>query len=224
MKHVVLAAAAIFTFTSAALAADMPTYQPPPPTPVVGKAPIGKALHRQGTDRKGPYWQRSDRQGAGGRQGLTATARPGHAPPALCEGATAGESREAVAFTRTASPGFAAPGRTPTSCRLVRYAHAIRIGEHQRAGRRAASIDAKRRPLDLRTKAQVIGLKPARIVARDAGDRRERASHASERPRLAAKRPAPGKASGGNAAGAGSRPRSAPYRAEVASNGLRGIG
>jgi hypothetical protein len=27
----------------AAAAADLPTRQPPPPTPVVGKAPIGKA-------------------------------------------------------------------------------------------------------------------------------------------------------------------------------------
>ena len=42
MKHVVLAAAAGLAFTSAAIAADMPTVQPPPPTPVVGKAPIGK--------------------------------------------------------------------------------------------------------------------------------------------------------------------------------------
>jgi hypothetical protein len=29
-------------FAGAAVAADMPTRQPPPPTPVVGKAPVGK--------------------------------------------------------------------------------------------------------------------------------------------------------------------------------------
>jgi hypothetical protein len=54
MKHVVLAAAAIFAFTSAAIAADMPTYQPPPPTPVVGKAPIGKGPIGKAPIGKGP--------------------------------------------------------------------------------------------------------------------------------------------------------------------------
>ena len=34
--------ASTLTFASAAVAADMPTRQPPPPTPVVGKAPVGK--------------------------------------------------------------------------------------------------------------------------------------------------------------------------------------
>jgi hypothetical protein len=54
MKHLVLAAAASFAFTSAAIAADLPTYQPPPPVPVVGKAPIGKAPIGKGPIGKGP--------------------------------------------------------------------------------------------------------------------------------------------------------------------------
>jgi hypothetical protein len=43
MKQLVLIAASSLVFASAAIAADLPTRQPPPPTPVVGKAPIGKA-------------------------------------------------------------------------------------------------------------------------------------------------------------------------------------
>jgi hypothetical protein len=43
MKHVILVTAATLSFASAAIAADLPTRQPPPPVPVVGKAPIGKA-------------------------------------------------------------------------------------------------------------------------------------------------------------------------------------
>lgn len=42
MKKVVIVTASIFGFAGAAVAADLPVRQPPPPTPVVGKAPIGK--------------------------------------------------------------------------------------------------------------------------------------------------------------------------------------
>ncbi len=43
MKKFVIVMASTVGFTCAAVAADMPVRQPPPPTPVVGKAPIGKA-------------------------------------------------------------------------------------------------------------------------------------------------------------------------------------
>ena len=43
MKKVVIVTASILGFAGAAVAADLPVRQPPPPTPVVGKAPIGKA-------------------------------------------------------------------------------------------------------------------------------------------------------------------------------------
>ena len=43
MKNLLLVAASTLAFVGGAVAADMPTRQPPPPTPVVGKAPIGKA-------------------------------------------------------------------------------------------------------------------------------------------------------------------------------------
>jgi opacity protein-like surface antigen len=43
MKIFLIATASIFGVASAAVAADLPVRQPPPPTPVVGKAPIGKA-------------------------------------------------------------------------------------------------------------------------------------------------------------------------------------
>ncbi|HMA74166.1 MAG TPA: hypothetical protein VKP67_22165 [Xanthobacteraceae bacterium] len=43
MKNLLLVAASTVAFVGAAVAADLPTRQPPPPTPVVGKAPIGKA-------------------------------------------------------------------------------------------------------------------------------------------------------------------------------------
>lgn len=43
MKKFLIVTASIFGVASAAVAADLPVRQPPPPTPVVGKAPIGKA-------------------------------------------------------------------------------------------------------------------------------------------------------------------------------------
>src|SRR5580700_9434471 len=43
MKQFLLVTASSLALVSAAAAADLPTRQPPPPTPVVGKAPIGKA-------------------------------------------------------------------------------------------------------------------------------------------------------------------------------------
>ena len=43
MKKIVLATAAILGMVSVAAAADLPRREPPPPQPVVGKAPIGKA-------------------------------------------------------------------------------------------------------------------------------------------------------------------------------------
>jgi opacity protein-like surface antigen len=42
MKKFLIVAASIFGVAGAAVAADLPVRQPPPPTPVVGKAPIGK--------------------------------------------------------------------------------------------------------------------------------------------------------------------------------------
>jgi hypothetical protein len=42
MKLLVVTTSTI-AFAGAAIAADLPTRQPPPPAPVVGKAPIGKA-------------------------------------------------------------------------------------------------------------------------------------------------------------------------------------
>ena len=43
MKKFVIVTASILGVAGAAVAADLPVRQPPPPTPVVGKAPIGKA-------------------------------------------------------------------------------------------------------------------------------------------------------------------------------------
>jgi opacity protein-like surface antigen len=43
MKKFLIVSASIFGVAGAAVAADLPVRQPPPPTPVVGKAPIGKA-------------------------------------------------------------------------------------------------------------------------------------------------------------------------------------
>jgi hypothetical protein len=43
MKHLLLVVASTFALAGAAIAADFPTKEPPPPAPVVGKAPIGKA-------------------------------------------------------------------------------------------------------------------------------------------------------------------------------------
>jgi hypothetical protein len=43
MKQLLLVTASTLALVGVAAAADLPTRQPPPPTPVVGKAPIGKA-------------------------------------------------------------------------------------------------------------------------------------------------------------------------------------
>ena len=42
MTKFLIISASTLAFASAALAADMPVRQPPPPTPVVGKTPVGK--------------------------------------------------------------------------------------------------------------------------------------------------------------------------------------
>jgi hypothetical protein len=54
MKKFVIVMASTVGFTCAAVAADMPVRQPPPPTPVVGKAPIGKAPIGKAPIGKGP--------------------------------------------------------------------------------------------------------------------------------------------------------------------------
>ena len=54
MKHLILVMASTLAFASSAIAADLPTRQPPPPTPVVGKAPIGKAPIGKAPLGKGP--------------------------------------------------------------------------------------------------------------------------------------------------------------------------
>jgi hypothetical protein len=54
MKNLLLVTASTLAFVGAAVAADIPTRQPPPPTPVVGKAPIGKAPIGKGPIGKGP--------------------------------------------------------------------------------------------------------------------------------------------------------------------------
>jgi hypothetical protein len=54
MKNLLLVTATTFAFVGAAVAADLPTRQPPPPTPVVGKAPIGKAPIGKAPLGKGP--------------------------------------------------------------------------------------------------------------------------------------------------------------------------
>ena len=43
MKKFVIVTASILGVAGVAVAADLPVRQPPPPTPVVGKAPVGKA-------------------------------------------------------------------------------------------------------------------------------------------------------------------------------------
>jgi hypothetical protein len=43
MKQILLVTASTLALVGAAVAADLPTREPPPPTPVIGKAPIGKA-------------------------------------------------------------------------------------------------------------------------------------------------------------------------------------
>jgi hypothetical protein len=42
MTKFLILTASTLAFAGVAVAADMPTRQPPPPTPVVGKAPVGK--------------------------------------------------------------------------------------------------------------------------------------------------------------------------------------
>jgi hypothetical protein len=55
MNYLVYVAACMFAIiASVAIAADLPTRQPPPPTPVVGKAPIGKAPIGKAPIGKGP--------------------------------------------------------------------------------------------------------------------------------------------------------------------------
>ncbi len=43
MKHICIVVLSLLLPASAALAADMPMKEPPPPVPFMGKAPIGKA-------------------------------------------------------------------------------------------------------------------------------------------------------------------------------------
>jgi hypothetical protein len=43
MKHISIAVLSLLLPASTALAADMPMKEPPPPVPIMGKAPIGKA-------------------------------------------------------------------------------------------------------------------------------------------------------------------------------------
>jgi hypothetical protein len=54
MKKFVIIMISTAGITGAAVAADMPIRQPPPPTPVVGKAPIGKGPIGKGPIGKGP--------------------------------------------------------------------------------------------------------------------------------------------------------------------------
>jgi hypothetical protein len=54
MKRLILVTASTLGFATAAIAADLPTRQPPPPTPVIGKAPIGKSPIGKAPIGKGP--------------------------------------------------------------------------------------------------------------------------------------------------------------------------
>jgi opacity protein-like surface antigen len=54
MKKLVIVVASTIGVASAAVAADLPVRQPPPPTPVVGKAPIGKGPIGKGPIGKAP--------------------------------------------------------------------------------------------------------------------------------------------------------------------------
>jgi hypothetical protein len=56
MKHLIIVAASTFAFAGAAIAADFPTKEPPPPVPVVGKAPIGKGPIGKAPIGKGPIY------------------------------------------------------------------------------------------------------------------------------------------------------------------------
>jgi hypothetical protein len=54
MKMFLIVMASAVGVATAAVAADFPARQPPPPTPVVGKAPIGKGPIGKGPIGKGP--------------------------------------------------------------------------------------------------------------------------------------------------------------------------
>ena len=54
MKKLVIVVASTIGVAGAAIAADLPVRQPPPPTPVVGKAPIGKAPIGKGPIGRAP--------------------------------------------------------------------------------------------------------------------------------------------------------------------------
>ena len=54
MTKFLIATVSTLAFASVALAADMPTRQPPPPAPVVGKAPI-PIIGKLPIVGKGPY-------------------------------------------------------------------------------------------------------------------------------------------------------------------------
>jgi opacity protein-like surface antigen len=54
MKKLVIVVASTIGVASAAVAADLPVRQPPPPVPVVGKAPIGKGPIGKGPIGKAP--------------------------------------------------------------------------------------------------------------------------------------------------------------------------
>ncbi len=54
MKKFVIVMVSTLGVAGVAVAADIPFRQPPPPTPVVGKAPIGKGPIGKGPIGKGP--------------------------------------------------------------------------------------------------------------------------------------------------------------------------
>jgi len=54
MKKFLIVTISTLGVAGTAVAADFPVRQPPPPTPVVGKAPIGKAPIGKGPIGKGP--------------------------------------------------------------------------------------------------------------------------------------------------------------------------
>lgn len=54
LKVLSLAATTFFGMVTVATAADLPRREPPPPVPVVGKAPVGKAPIGKGPIGKGP--------------------------------------------------------------------------------------------------------------------------------------------------------------------------
>lgn len=56
VKMFLVIATSAFGLIGAAAAADIPTRQPPPPTPFVGKAPIGKAPIGKAPLGKGPIY------------------------------------------------------------------------------------------------------------------------------------------------------------------------